>query len=101
MTRTSKTPKYKEFATPSNTFGFDEDSQRTNYFTDERPLVLELGCGKAEPTIASTRKYPNKSFIGINLKANGLWRPAKEALGNVAFVKMHLRFLGNAFKENS
>ncbi len=105
MARTPKTPKYKEFAKFSNTFVFDEDSQHTNYFTDERPLVLELGCGKAEPTTAFARKYPDKNFIGIDLKADRLWRPAKEALdqklSNTVFIKMHMRFLDKAFKENS
>lgn len=105
MPRTPKTPKYNEFAEFSNTYVFDEDSERINYFGDDKPIVLELGCGKAEPTMAFAKKYPNKNFIGIDLKADRLWRPAKGALeqgiGNVAFVKMHLRFLDKAFRPNT
>lgn len=105
MARTPKTPKYEEFAEFSNTYVFEEGSVRVNYFSDSKPLVLELGCGKAEPTLSFARKYPQKNFIGIDLKADRLWRPAKNALeqqlGNTAFIKMHMRFLGEAFAENS
>lgn len=105
MSRTPKTPKYNEFAEFENTFVFDEDSKQVDYFSNEQPLVLELGCGKAEPTLAFAKKYPNKNFVGIDLKADRLWRPAKtalaEGLNNVAFIKMHMRFLDKAFKRSS
>ena len=105
MARTPKTPKYEEFTELSNTFVFDENSRQMQYFTEGKPLSLELGCGKAEPTMAFAKKYPNKNFIGIDLKADRLWRPAKNALEqnitNAVFVKMHMRFLSDAFEENS
>lgn len=105
MARTPKTPKYEEFKKFTNTFEFGEGSTRINYFSNKKPLVLELGCGKAEPTLAYAKKYPKKNFIGIDLKADRLWRPAKEAaeqgFTNVAFIKMHMRFLAEAFAQNS
>lgn len=105
MARTPKTPKYEEFAEFTNTYVFEEDSERKEYFSDNKPLVIELGCGKAEPTLAFAVKYPQKNFIGIDLKADRLWRPAKNSLeqelSNTAFIKMHMRFLGQAFSENS
>jgi len=105
VARTPKTPKYEEFKKFTNTFEFGEDSKRVDYFSDKKPLVLELGCGKAEPTLAFAKKYPNKNFAGIDLKADRLWRPAKTALSerleNVVFIKMHMRFLNEAFKKNS
>ncbi len=105
MARTAKTPKYDEFAKFSNTYVFDEESKRADYFPNERPLILELGCGKAEPTLEFAKKYPKKNFIGIDLKADRLWRPAKttlaEGLNNVVFIKMHMRFLDKAFAKQS
>lgn len=105
MARTPKTPKYEEFAQLSNTYVFDEETEHKDYFTGEKPLVLELGCGKAEPTLAFAKKYPNKNFVGIDLKADRLWRPAKMALeqglSNAVFIKMHMRFLDKAFSEYS
>ncbi|MBR9702404.1 tRNA (guanosine(46)-N7)-methyltransferase TrmB, partial [Candidatus Woesearchaeota archaeon] len=65
MARTPKTPKYDEFADFSNTYVFEEGTERKEYFGDKKPLVLELGCGKAEPTLFFAKKYPQKNFIGI------------------------------------
>lgn len=105
MARTPKTPKYDEFAEFMNTYVFEEDSERVEYFTNSNPIVLELGCGKAEPTLAFAKKYSDKNFVGIDLKADRLWRPAKNALAerlnNAVFIKMHMRFLGQAFAKNS
>ncbi len=105
MARTPKTPKYEEFAEFANTFVFTENTEHTNYFNNGKPLILELGCGRAQPTLVFAKKYPAKNFVGIDLKADRLWRPAKtalaEKLANTVFVKMHIRFLDRAFKENS
>ena len=105
MARTSKIPRYREFETFSNTYSFYSESKKQKYFNDDKPLTLELGCGKAEPTLAMAQKYPERNFIGIDSKADRLWRPAKTALGkgisNAKFLKMHMRFLAQAFDENS
>lgn len=105
MARTSKIPRYKEFSEFRNTFVFYEDSKKQRYFTEGKPITLELGCGKAEPTLAFAEKYPDRNFIGVDVKADRLWRPAKTALEkgipNAKFLKMHMRFLERAFDENS
>jgi len=105
MARTSKIPRYREFNKFENTFVFYEDSKKQRYFDDDKPLTLELGCGKAEPTLAFAEKYPDCNFMGVDVKADRLWRPAKIALEtgitNVKFLKMHMRFLDQAFSKNS
>src|SRR5665811_346888 len=105
MARRAKTPKYEEFDSFTNTYVFHEDSKRQKYFPNDNQLVLELGCGKAEPSMEFAKKYPDKNFIGVDVKADRLWRPAKsaleEGLQNIVLLKMHMRFLEKAFKENS
>ena len=61
------------------------------YFGNTNPIVLELGCGMGEYTVALAKKYPNKNFIGIDIKGARMWQGASKALEenlfNVAFLK--------------
>ena len=61
------------------------------YFKNNNPIVLELGCGKGEYTIALAQQFPNMNFIGIDRKGARLWRGAKTAfeakMANVAFLR--------------
>ena len=50
------------------------------FFKNKNPLVLELGCGKGEYSVALAKKYPNKNFIGIDIKGARFWRGAKTAI---------------------
>jgi tRNA (guanine-N7-)-methyltransferase len=76
----------------------------TNVFKNDNPIVLELGCGKGEYTIALSQKFPNKNFIGIDIKGARLWKGAKFAhenkLENVAFVRTRIDFITSFFAEN-
>ncbi len=76
----------------------------TSYFKNNNPLVLELGCGKGEYSVALAQKYPNKNFIGIDIKGARFWRGAKTAvvenLQNVAFVRTQIELIDYAFAEN-
>ena len=78
--------------------------QWENYFNNKNPIVLELGCGKGEYTIGLAEEYPNKNFIGIDLKGNRIWRGAQTALDNnmtnVAFLRMRIENIATAFSEN-
>lgn len=60
-------------------------------FENTNPIVLEIGCGRGEYTINLGRRFPEKNFIGIDVKGPRLWKGAKtaydEELGNVAFVR--------------
>jgi tRNA (guanine-N7-)-methyltransferase len=64
---------------------------KQDFFKNDHPIVLELGCGKGEYTVGLAKKYPEKNFIGIDLKGARMWKGASEALDNqlhnVAFVR--------------
>ena len=74
------------------------------YFKNEHPIILELGCGKGEYTIALARRYPDKNFIGIDIKGARLWRGAKtateERMSNVSFIRTRIDFIESFFAEN-
>lgn len=74
------------------------------YFKNSNPLVLELGCGKGEYSVALAKKYPNKNFIGIDIKGARFWRGAKTAIEenipNVAFIRTQIELIDYVFAEN-
>jgi tRNA (guanine-N7-)-methyltransferase len=71
------------------------------FFGNDKPIVLELGCGKGDYAIALARKNPDINYIGIDIKGARLWRGAKtaieEPLPNVAFLRTHISWLDRAF----
>ncbi len=73
----------------------------SSFFHNDHPIVLELGCGKGEYTVDLARKYPNKNFIGIDIKGARLWRGAKtameEGLSNVGFLRTQIELLEHCF----
>ena len=74
------------------------------FFKNKNPLVLELGCGKGEYTVGLAERYPNKNFIGIDIKGARFWRGAKTAieneLPNVAFIRAQIELVENLFATN-
>lgn len=78
-----------------------KDYWNTNYFQKEQPLVIELGCGKGEYTVGLAQKYPQKNFIGIDIKGARIWRGATDALNlqlrNVAFLRTRIEFIERCF----
>ena len=77
---------------------------REEVFKNNNPLVLELGCGKGEYSVALAQKYPDKNFIGIDIKGARFWRGAKTAIEenipNVAFLRTQIELIDHAFAEN-
>ena len=77
---------------------------RSDYFKNDNPIVLELGCGKGEYTVGLGRKYTDKNFIGVDIKGNRIWRGAKTAiedkLTNIGFIRTRIEFIESFFKEN-
>ncbi|MEP1490539.1 MAG: tRNA (guanosine(46)-N7)-methyltransferase TrmB [Algibacter sp.] len=71
------------------------------FFKNDNPLILELGCGKGEYSVALAKKYPNKNFIGIDIKGARFWRGAKTAIEdnipNVAFLRTQIELIDHAF----
>lgn len=74
------------------------------YFKNNRPIVLELGCGKGEYSVGLARKNPNKNFIGVDIKGARFWRGAKTAIeeniANVAFLRTQIELIEYCFAEN-
>ena len=64
---------------------------RENYFKNEGPIVLELACGKGEYTLGLANRFPQKNFIGVDVKGARIWKGAsialEKGLSNVAFFK--------------
>ena len=69
----------------------------TAFFKNNNPIVLELGCGKGEYTVNLAKKYPNKNFIGVDIKGARLWRGCKtsndDKMTNVAFLRTRIQLI--------
>ncbi len=75
-----------------------------DYFHNNNPIVLEIGCGKGEYTVALARAYPHKNFIGIDIKGDRIWHGANQALQeglhNVAFLRIQAERIQFFFDQN-
>ncbi|MDL2243447.1 tRNA (guanosine(46)-N7)-methyltransferase TrmB [Bacteroidales bacterium OttesenSCG-928-J19] len=67
------------------------------FFKNDQPIVLELGCGKGEYTVGLGKLFPEKNFIGIDIKGARMWTGAKQSLAdqmtNVAFLRTHVELI--------
>jgi len=74
------------------------------FFKNDQPIVLELGCGKGEYSVNLAQKYPQKNFIGVDIKGARFWRGAKtaleEKLENVGFLRTQIELINHCFAEN-
>jgi len=73
------------------------------FFGNNHPIVLELACGKGEYTVNLAEAFPEKNFIGIDIKSNRMWVGAKMAIEggrkNAAFIRMIIEQLGEHFEK--
>lgn len=71
------------------------------FFKNDHPVVLELACGKGEYALGLAQLYPNKNFVGVDLKGNRIWVGAKKALKqnllNVAFLRIQIDRINEFF----
>ena len=71
------------------------------YFHNDNPIVLELGCGKGEYTVGLAKRYPDKNFIGVDIKGARMWTGAtqatQEGLKNVAFLRTNIEIINRFF----
>jgi len=76
---------------------------RDEYFQNQQPIVLELACGKGEYTVGLGQAFPEKNFIGIDIKGDRIARGSQAAiergLSNVAFLRTDIRYLLEFFEE--
>lgn len=71
------------------------------FFKNENPIIVELGCGKGEYAVGLARQYPDKNFIGVDIKGARMWRGLKtakeEQLTNVAFLRTRIELIEHYF----
>lgn len=72
-----------------------------NFFQNQLPIVLELGCGRGEYTVNLAEKFPEKNFIGIDWKGARLWRGAKTGveknIKNMGFLRIQIENIASFF----
>ena len=72
-----------------------------DFFHNDHPIVLELGCGKGDYTIALALRHPEINYIGVDIKGARMWKGAKMAtqmgLKNVGFLRTRIEFIGSLF----
>lgn len=110
----NKLTKFAEMASYSNVFQYPFEKLKSEvfplkgrwneeYFRNENPIVLELGCGKGEYTVELAKLFPEKNFIGIDIKGARMWSGATQAirqnLKNAAFVRTHIELIHHFFAE--
>ncbi|MBE0641818.1 MAG: tRNA (guanosine(46)-N7)-methyltransferase TrmB [Bacteroidales bacterium] len=73
----------------------------SGFFGNQKPIVLELGCGKGEYTVGLARHYLERNFIGVDIKGARMWRGARTALDegipNAAFLRTRIELIGHFF----
>lgn len=110
-----KLAKFAELNTFSNVIqpSFEEVFQKEFYlrgkwnmefFPVALPLTLELGCGKGEYTVSLAKLYPERNFLGIDIKGNRIWKGAKlageEQIKNAAFLRTRIDFVTSFFAKD-
>ena len=110
----NKLQRFAELKTFPNVHEFLFDERENNfrlkgrwnsdYFKNNNPIVLELGCGKGEYSIGLAEKYPDKNFIGVDIKGARIWRGSKNAqeqkLNNVSFLRTQVEYAEGCFAKD-
>jgi tRNA (guanine-N7-)-methyltransferase len=99
-----KLRRFAEFRSYNNAFDFAYELKgkwKQEVFKNNNPIVLELGCGKGEYTVALAREFTNKNFIGVDIKSNRMWKGAgiaiQEGLTNTAFLRAVMHKINELF----
>lgn len=83
---------------------YEHRGRWSQFFGNSNPIVLELGCGKGDYTVALARRHPDINYIGVDIKGARLWRGAKtameEPLPNVAFIRTKIETIDLLFAED-
>jgi tRNA (guanine-N7-)-methyltransferase len=98
--------RFVEINSFQNVLQFPKDMKGnwSNFLANKNPITLELACGKGEYTIGLGQLYPNRNFIGIDLKGNRIWSGAKKALQdnlkNICFLRTEIDQLTDYFSKD-
>ncbi len=83
---------------------FELKGKWSSFFQNDNPIVLEVGCGKGEYTVALAELFPDKNFIGVDIKGARMWTGAKESfqkgLKNVAFIRTNIEIIPAFFAKD-
>lgn len=104
LKRFAAVKEFNHFFEPS----FEEEFElkgkwRSDFFKNDNPIILELGCGKGEYSVGLAKHFPERNFIGVDIKGSRMFVGAEEALDmgmtNVAFLRTRIDFIANYFGE--
>jgi len=101
-----KLKRFAELETFPNVLQFplQMDGRWSSFFKNGNPIVLELACGKGEYAVGLGEMFPEKNFIGVDLKGNRIWVGAKKALeinlSNVAFLRTQIDKISEYFSKD-
>jgi len=100
-----KLVRFAELETFSNVLQYPQGIKGAwhNHFGNNQPITLELACGKGEYAVGLAQMHPQRNFIGVDQKGNRIWvgakKSLKEALTNVAFLRIQIDGINNYFAE--
>ncbi len=100
-----KLKRFAEFELFENTFAFAREMKGKwhEHFGNNNPIVLELACGKGEYALGLAQMFPERNYIGIDIKGNRMWRGAKTAdengWKNVAFLRTQIDHIEEYFEK--
>ncbi len=81
--------------------GFAYRGKWNEFFGNDNPITLELGCGKGDYTVALARIHPDRNYVGVDIKGARMWRGAKtsneEQMHNVAFLRTRIELIEQFF----
>jgi len=106
LARWAELETFKNVFQPEIKFGSESDHHlkgkwKSDFFLNNNPIVLELGCGRGEYTTGLAMHYPGKNFIGVDIKGARMWRGAKTAnesgYANTAFIRTRIEFIDRFF----
>ena len=101
-----KLKRFSELKTFSNVLEYPENmpGQWHAFFKNHHPIILELACGKGEYTVGLSKIYPEKNFIGVDIKGNRMWAGAKFTLQNnllnAAFLRTQIVKINEYFEKD-
>ena len=77
---------------------------REQYFHNDNPIILELGCGKGEYAVELAKAHPDRNYIGVDIKGARMWtgatRALQEGIENVAFLRTNIEIIDRFFAED-